>query len=221
MKAVIFDLDGVIADTARFHFVAWQQLATELGIEIDEAFNEQLKGISRTESLARILAHGGKTGHFSQVELDQFAEQKNANYLQLITSLSASDILPGVVGFLDEIADAGLLVALASASRNGPFILDKLGLSDRFDTIVDPALLQAGKPAPDIFLAAAAQLGVTATECVGVEDALAGVAAINAAQMVSIGVGDATELAAADHLFTKTAELSLATVKTVWEAAHQ
>lgn len=113
MKAVIFDLDGVIADTARFHFVAWQQLATELGIEIDEAFNEQLKGISRTESLARILAHGGKTGHFSQVELDQFAEQKNANYLQLITSLSASDILPGVVAFLDEIADAGLLVALS------------------------------------------------------------------------------------------------------------
>lgn len=218
MKAVIFDLDGVIADTARFHFVAWQQLATELGITIDEQFNEQLKGISRTESLARILAHGGKTGHYSQVQLAQFAEHKNDNYLQLISRLAANDILPGIVAFLDEIAAAGLLVALASASRNGPFILNKLGLSERFDTIVDPAQLVAGKPAPDIYLAAAAQLNVAPSDCVGVEDALAGVEAINSAKMVSIAVGDETELAPANHIFTNTEDLKLATIKSVWEA---
>ncbi|EUJ39202.1 beta-phosphoglucomutase [Brochothrix campestris] len=220
MKAVIFDLDGVIADTARFHFVAWQQLATELGITIDGQFNEQLKGISRTESLARILAHGGKTGLYSQVQLDQFAERKNDNYLQLISRLDANDILPGIVAFLDEIAAAGLSVALASASRNGPFILSKLGLSERFDTIVDPAQLAAGKPAPDIYLTAAAQLNVAPSDCVGVEDALAGVEAINAAKMVSIAVGDETELAPANHIFASTAGLKLATVKSVWEAAQ-
>ncbi|EUJ37972.1 Beta-phosphoglucomutase (beta-D-Glucose 1,6-phosphomutase) [Brochothrix thermosphacta DSM 20171 = FSL F6-1036] len=146
--------------------------------------------------------------------------KKNEVYLELISSLSEKDILPGITAFLDELATAEIRIALASASRNGPFILDKLGLSDRFETIVDPADLKAGKPAPDIYLAAAAQLGLKAGDCVGVEDALAGVQAINAANMVSIAVGDAQELAEADHIFSSTALLDLETIQGVWEAAH-
>lgn len=220
MKAVIFDLDGVIADTARFHFIAWQQLAADLGIVIDEAFNEELKGISRSESLERILIHGNQSDRYSEGELAVFANKKNEVYLELISSLSEKDILPGITAFLDELATAEIRIALASASRNGPFILDKLGLSDRFETIVDPSGLKAGKPAPDIYLAAAAQLGLKAGDCVGVEDALAGVQAINAANMVSIAVGDAQELAEADHIFSSTALLDLETIQDVWEAAH-
>jgi beta-phosphoglucomutase len=216
MKAVIFDLDGVITDTASYHFKAWKQLAAGLDIEIDEQFNEELKGISRIESLERILAKGNKLEQFTAEEIEQLASRKNEEYLELINSISSADILPGILPFLQELKSRSVKIALASASKNAPFILEKLGINHYFDTIVDPSSLEKGKPAPDIFLRAAEQLSVPATECAGIEDAPAGVDAINAAAMVSIGIGSSVQLGKADLVLPSTAELNYEIVEQAW-----
>lgn len=142
MKAVIFDLDGVITDTAKYHFQAWKTLASAIGIQIDEIFNEQLKGISRMDSLERILKFGGRSADFSKEEKSSLAERKNEDYRKLITSMTPDDLLPGIQNFLNELKEAGIKIGLASASKNGPFILDALKITPFFDTIVDPAKLK-------------------------------------------------------------------------------
>lgn len=218
MKAVIFDLDGVITDTASYHFKAWKQLAAELGIEIDEQFNEQLKGISRIESLERILSKGNVLEQYSAEEIHRLAEQKNEVYKELINGLSSADILPGILPFLKELKENDIKIALASASKNAPFILEKLEINPFFDTIVDPASLSKGKPDPGIFLKAAEQLSVNDTDCVGIEDAPAGVDAINAASMVSIGIGSPEQLGKAHVVFPSTEQLTNEAVKKAWEA---
>lgn len=217
MKAVIFDLDGVITDTASYHFKAWKQLAASIGIEIDEEFNEQLKGISRLESLERILLKGDKLEHYSPEDVHRLAEQKNEEYKELINGLTSADILPGILPFLKELKENGMKIALASASKNAPFILEKLGIAQYFDTIVDPASLAKGKPAPDIFLKAAAQLSVHPQDCVGIEDAPAGVEAIYSASMVSIGIGSQEQLEKANLVLPSTKELNVEIVKKAWE----
>jgi beta-phosphoglucomutase len=196
--AVIFDLDGVLTDTARFHYLAWKQMASGIGITIDEAFNETLKGIDRMSSLELILQHG-------QVQLpleekQRLAHEKNEHYKELTASMTRKDLLPGALERLDELKDLGVKISLASASKNAPAILEALGISGYFDSVANPALVAQGKPAPDIFLLAAAPLGVRPEDCLGVEDAEAGVTAIKSAGMQALGVGDPKVLAAADRV---------------------
>ena len=174
LKAVLFDLDGVITDTAKFHFLAWRDLGAELGVIVDEAFNEELKGVSRMDSLERILAFGGLADKYSTAEKEAFCTKKNDHYLELIQEMTPADILPGILPLLEELREAGLKAIVTSASKNAPGILELLQVKDYFDGIVDPASVAAGKPAPDIFLAGAALAGVKPAECIGVEDAASG-----------------------------------------------
>jgi len=209
ISAVIFDLDGVITDSAEYHFLAWKALAEELCIEIDREFNEQLKGVDRMTSLERILASAGKADNYSQEEKLVLATRKNEHYKTLIQQITPADILPGVTAFLAELDQAGIPKALASASQNAPFIINRLGLTEQFKTIVDPTTLKANKPDPEIFVRAAELLGVEPSQCVGVEDAEAGIESIQGAGMFAVGVGDAHALRNADLLLAETAQLSL------------
>ena len=216
MKAVLFDLDGVITDTAKFHFLAWRELGAELGIEVDEEFNEELKGVSRVDSLERILAQGGVAGDYSAAEKEALCVKKNAHYLELIKEMTPDDILPGIIPLLEELRAASIKMVVTSASKNGPGILDLLQVRNYFDGIVDPATVAAGKPAPDIFLAGAYLAGVQPADCVGIEDAASGVEAIKAAGIVAVAVGDEQVLAMADCVLPSTADLSLAVLRETW-----
>ncbi|KAF1297825.1 beta-phosphoglucomutase [Enterococcus sp. JM4C] len=208
-KGFIFDLDGVITDTAKYHYVAWKQLADELGISIDLKFNEQLKGISRIDSLERILEYGGKSKQYSTAEKEALAEKKNTEYVQLLQDLTPADLLPGVEAFLQAAAAKNVPCGIASASKNGPFILEKLGIKEQFSVIVDPSLLKKGKPDPEIFLRAAKDLGIEPSEAVGFEDAPAGIVAIKAAGMYAVGVQTEEVLEGADQVVSRLDELSV------------
>jgi len=196
LQAVIFDLDGVITDTAQFHFVAWRALAHSLGLPFDEAFNESLKGVDRLGSLERILAQDGRV--YSAAQKHALAERKNTHYRELLETMSATHLLPGALEALRAVRAAGLKLALGSASRNAATVLQRLGIADSFDHVVDAARVTHGKPHPETFLTAAARLGVLPAACLGVEDAVAGVRAIKAAGMRALGVGDARVLVEAD-----------------------
>ncbi|MGF2116123.1 beta-phosphoglucomutase [Enterococcus casseliflavus] len=208
-KGFVFDLDGVITDTAKYHYIAWKELAAEIGIEIDLKFNEQLKGISRMDSLERILTLGNKNDAYTEVEKEALATKKNTHYVQLLQSLTPDDLLPGVKTFLDEAKAKNIPCAIASASKNAPFILDKLGVMQDFDTIVDPATLKKGKPDPEIFIQAALALGIEPTEAVGFEDAQAGIDGIKAAGMYAVGVYSGEELHGADVIVEKLTDLNI------------
>jgi beta-phosphoglucomutase len=197
-RAFVFDLDGVITDTAHLHFVAWRELAQGLGLSLDAGFNEQLKGVSRSESLERILARG--TQRFSAAEKRQMAERKNAAYLKLLEGMTPADLLPGALEALQASRAAGCRVALASASKNAAMVLDHLGIADAFDHVVDANLIANSKPDPEVFLAAAQALAVEPADCVGIEDAVAGVRAVRAAGMFALGVGDPGVLLEADQV---------------------
>ena len=196
IQAFIFDLDGVIADTAVFHYQAWRKLANRLGFDIDHAFNETLKGVGRMDSLNLVLAHGGIQMSEAQKQIE--AEQKNREYVELISHMTPADLLPGALDTLLAVRAAGLKIALASASKNGPMILEQLQVTELFDTIVNPALLKNGKPNPEIFLTAAQQLHVPPQACIGVEDAISGITAIKGAGMFAVGIGEANVLTQAD-----------------------
>jgi len=197
-KAVIFDLDGVITDTAHYHYLAWKRLAEAEGVHFDEAFNEHLKGIDRMGSLDLILA--GARGEYTPERKLALADAKNRHYQELIATMSAADLLPGAVEALAAVRAAGLLIGLASVSKNAFTVLDRLGIRERFDYVVDAALIANSKPHPEIFLNAAAHLGVAPAQCLGIEDAVAGVAAIKAAGMTALGIGDPTVLTQADRV---------------------
>ena len=217
-KAVLFDLDGVITDTAEYHCQAWKALAEELGIAgVDRTFNEQLKGVSREDSLKKILELGGKAATYDAESFAQLAKQKNENYVQMIQKVGPDDIYPGILDLLKDLRAKNIKIALASASKNGPFLLEAMGLSTYFDAIADPAKVAASKPAPDIFLAAAAGVGVPITLCIGIEDAQAGIAAIKAAGALPIGVGSAEDLGTDIALVSNTNSLSLELLTKVWE----
>ncbi len=208
-KGFVFDLDGVITDTAKYHYIAWKELGAEIGIEIDLKFNEQLKGISRMDSLERILSLGNKNDAYTEIEKEALATKKNTQYVQLLQSLTPEDLLPGVKEFLAQAKEKNIPCAIASASKNAPFILDKLGVMSDFATIVDPATLKKGKPDPEIFVQASLALGIEPTEAVGFEDAQAGIDGIKAAGMYAVGVYSGEALHGADVIVEKLTELNI------------
>lgn len=195
-KAVIFDLDGVIADTAVVHLAAWKQLAEELGVPFTMTTAERLKGVDRMGSL-EIILEGSKKSYTSE-EKTVLADRKNAYYVERIQHFGPQDLLPGARDAVESVRAAGLKTALASASRNAPTLLDRMGIAHLFDYVVDAATIEHSKPDPEIFLAAARGVDIAPALCIGVEDAVAGVAGIKAAGMFAIGIGDPTELAQAD-----------------------
>lgn len=206
-KAFIYDLDGVITDTAEYHFLAWQKIAGEMGIRIDRKFNERLKGIGRMESLELILALEPSLAKLTDAEKDRLAAKKNEYYLEMIETMGPQNVLPGIENLLEENKKHGVKTALGSASKNAQHVLDMLGLTADFDYIVDAAKVVKGKPNPETFTVAADALGVPYDECVGIEDSAAGVEAINGANMFSVGVGDEAHLPNADYLVGDTAKL--------------
>jgi alpha,alpha-trehalose phosphorylase len=196
VDAVIFDLDGVLTNTAELHFRAWSRLAAEIGVPFDRQINERLKGVDRQSSLNIILERAPR--EFSAAEREALAARKNGYFVEMLRDLTPESLLPGALDALQGARERGVRIALASASHNARTIIERLGIADAFDYVVDPATCGRPKPAPDIFLAAAKALGVDPRRCIGVEDAIAGVSAIKQAGMKAIGVGDARLLAEAD-----------------------
>ncbi|MBC1557304.1 beta-phosphoglucomutase [Listeria booriae] len=215
LEGIIFDLDGVITDTAEFHYLAWKKLADKFGIEIDRDFNETLKGVSRTDSLERILAYGGRSADFDAKEKAEMAEWKNDVYKEMIKAIQPSDILPGIESFLKELKEAGIRTAIASASKNAEMILRSLGIRDQFDYVVDAAKITKSKPDPEVFLKALELLGLSADVCIGVEDAASGVNAIKDAKMRAVGIGSLDILGRADLVLASTADLQLEQLRNI------
>ncbi|EGT4252687.1 beta-phosphoglucomutase [Citrobacter amalonaticus] len=214
-QAIVFDLDGVITDTAHLHFLAWRQVADELGIVIDEEFNDSLKGISRGESLLRILRHGGKEGAFSLSEREQISARKNALYVDSLQKLTPESVLPGIRELLATLRTEQIKTGLASVSLNAPAILQALQMTSLFDFCANAALIQRSKPDPEIFLAACSGLHVNPQACIGIEDAQAGIEAINASGMRSVGIG--SSLTGADLLLPTTEFLTWPCLSAFWQ----
>ena len=191
-KAFIFDLDGVIVDTAKYHYLAWKKIATDLGIEFTHEHNELLKGVSRVRSLDIILGLGQVEA--SQEQKDQWLIQKNEDYLSYLVDMDQSEILPGVMPVLEFLKANQQPIALGSASKNARPILEKTGILSYFDAIVDGNDVSNAKPDPEVFLQAAQKLGITNENSIVFEDSVAGIQAANIASMTSIGIGDATIL---------------------------
>lgn len=211
LEAVIFDLDGVLADTAPIHQQAWERLAGDIGIPFDAAIGERLKGVDRATSLDIILERAPRP--FDASEKAALAERKNRYYRERIAQFGPQHLLPGALDALRTVRDAGLRVGLASASRNAPLLLERLGIAGHFDYVVDAGRIARSKPDPEIFLAAAAGLGVAPQACLGVEDAVAGITAIRAAGMASLGVGDAVALHEADTVVADLTGFDLSTLR--------
>lgn len=195
-QACIFDLDGVITDTARYHYLAWRTLAQSLDIDFTEEDNDKLKGVGRMESLDYILAKS--PCEFSDVAREVLAAEKNDQYMALISTITPEAMLPGISDAFDWLKEQGVKIGLASASRNAPQVIESLGIADEFDYVADAGAIPNGKPAPDIFLDVAKALKVTPSNCVGVEDAVAGVTAIKSAGMYAVGIGAPDILTEAD-----------------------
>lgn len=208
--ACIFDLDGVIVDTAKYHYLAWKRLANSLGFDFTEHDNEQLKGVSRIESLKLILRLGDK-----QLDAEEFEAalvRKNAWYLEYIQQIGPEEILPGAAAFLNSARAQGMKVALGSASKNAVLILERIQLLDQFDAIVDGNKVSKAKPDPEVFLKAAEELGVAASDCIVFEDAVAGVLAARHAGMKVVGIGAANVLDQAHFVLPNFAGLSITDV---------
>ncbi|QXP65080.1 beta-phosphoglucomutase [Polaribacter sp. HaHaR_3_91] len=205
-KGFIFDLDGVIVDTAKYHYLAWKKLANELGFEFTKEQNELFKGVSRKRCLEILLEIGKREA--TQKEFDTWMIEKNVDYLKYIENMDASEILPDVPKVLAFLKEQNIPIALGSASKNAQPILEKVGLLHYFDAIVDGNNVTKAKPDPEVFLLAAKQLGVNSADCVVFEDAVAGVEAANAAKMISIGIGDKKILSEAVHNFNDFTEIS-------------
>ena len=206
-RALVFDLDGVLTDTAHVHYRAWKRLADEIGVPFDEVANRRLKGVSRAASLDILLERAPRA--FDADEKAALMERKNGYYREAIASFGPGDLFAGARELLRDARDAGLRIALASASRNAPELLRRLGIANAFDAVVDASRIANQKPDPEIFLAAAQALGVDPGECIGIEDAAAGVAAIKSAGMAAVGIGDPRELRQADAVLPAIADFRL------------
>lgn len=207
IKACIFDLDGVIVDTAVYHYKAWRRLANQLGFDFTEQKNEELKGISRIESLKIILNWGSVSK--SEEEMQELATLKNTWYVEMITKMTPNDILPGAKEFLEVVRAKKYLTALGSASKNSEMILKQIGLMHLFDALVDGNKVTKSKPNPEVFLVGAKELNVNPAECVVFEDAIAGVQAAKAGNMKAVGIGQADVLNDADLVVAGLFEMTI------------
>jgi len=196
-RLAIFDLDGVIVDTAKYHYLAWKELANKLGFEFTHEHNERLKGVSRWRSLEILLEVGGLENKFDESEKDVMATEKNDRYVEYIKKLREDEILPGTRELVTKMRSKGVKTAIGSASKNTPLILERLKIADLFDVVIDGNNTQKAKPDPEVFLLGAKALGIPPAECIVFEDALAGIEAALAAGMTPIGVGDPKNLAGA------------------------
>ncbi len=212
-KAIIFDLDGVIVDTAKFHYLAWRKMANDLGFDISLEQNEKLKGVSRVHSLEQILGWGNKT--VEKAEFERLMSSKNEDYLERIAHMNEEDLLPGVKKVLDYLTKNNIPYALGSASKNARPILKGLKIENRFSAIVDGNDVTKAKPDPEVFLVAAKKLNISPQDCVVFEDSLAGVEAANRAGMISVGIGDKEVLKKADYNFTDFTEIDLEFIKKI------
>ncbi|WHY21063.1 beta-phosphoglucomutase [Paenibacillus sp. G2S3] len=208
IQAVIFDLDGVITDTAEYHYQAWGMIAKELSLPFTREFNENLKGVSRIASLELLLGQAAAPHTYSPEEMEEMANRKNEFYQQLIQQVTPADVLPGISELLAELKDHGVKTGIASASKNAFTVIRLLGMEKDFGVIVDAAKLARNKPDPEVFLTAADALGVDPQFCVGVEDAVAGVEAIKAAGMFAVYISLQESLSIADMNLNNTAELN-------------
>lgn len=208
MHGALFDLDGVIADTATYHFSAWKMICKKyFNKELPDEIEILTKGVSREDSLKVILNYLEE--NISDEIFELLLKEKNDLYVSMLDNITSKEILPGILPLIKELKRRGFKLALASASRNAPFILEKLGIIELFDAIVDPATVAKGKPAPDIFLAAASAIQVPIDMCIGFEDSIAGVQAINSAGAISVGIGNKSELSQADIIFTETSTIDI------------
>jgi len=207
MKAFIFDLDGVIVDTAKYHYLAWKKLANELGFDFSEEQNELLKGVSRVKSLEILLKIGNV--QLSEERKTMLLKEKNEQYLEFIAKMGENEILPGIKNLLSYLNKKKIQFSLGSASKNARLILRILHLYDLFDTIVDGNDVSKAKPNPEVFLKAATRLNKNPQDCIVIEDAVAGIEAANIANMVSVGIGDKKVLHKADYVLASTNELTI------------
>ncbi|MCA9245062.1 MAG: beta-phosphoglucomutase [Phycisphaerales bacterium] len=216
MPAVIFDLDGVITDTAELHYQSWRAIANELGIPFDHQANNALRGLSRPQSLEKLL--GPRSGDFTPAQKHDLLARKNDDYLARVAGMSERDLLPGVEPLLRSLRDARIPMAIGSSSKNATFVLERLGVTSYFEAVVDGLAAPNSKPHPEVFLLAARRLGVPPAGCVVIEDAEAGVAAAKAAKMRVIGVGPAERVGGADVITPTIAALDTQTVLSLFPA---
>jgi beta-phosphoglucomutase len=211
VKACIFDLDGVIVDTAKYHYLAWKKLATMLNINFTEENNERLKGVSRMASLDIILEIGNMV--LDEKMKEEYAAIKNKWYLDYINQMMPDEILPGSLEFISELKNAGIKVALGSASKNTPLILERLGIGKLFDAVADGNVVRNAKPDPEVFITAAKMLGVQPEDCVVFEDAVAGVEAALNAGMCCVGIGSEKILKNAHFIVSGLDKMTLGKLK--------
>ncbi len=207
MKGCIFDLDGVIVDTAKYHYLAWKKIADEFGFVFTEKDNERLKGVSRMASLDILLSIGGV--HLSEGEKLQVADKKNEIYLGYILKMTPDEVLPGVLTFLKTLRDQGIKISLGSASKNAKTILHQVGIENLFDAVADGTNVSKAKPDPEVFLKGAELLNLSPADCVVFEDARAGIEAAHRAGMKCVGIGDSVTLREADTVVGGFLDLSI------------
>ncbi len=205
IEAFIFDLDGVLTDTAEYHFLAWKRLADEEGLPFSREDNEHLRGVSRRASLDLIL----KGQKVPEKKIEEMMERKNGYYRSYLETVSEKDLLPGTVDLLDRLKKKRFRLALASASKNAQTVIDKLGIGEYFEVVADGNSVEKTKPAPDLFLYAAEQLKLKPQVCLVVEDAEAGITAARAAGMHTIGIGPKERVGAADYVYHSVAAIKL------------
>lgn len=208
IEAFIFDMDGVLTETSKQHFLAWRRLAQELGCDLPQSVMDEVRGISRRDSLNVVLESCGIASQFDEAEKMALANQKNAYYLESIDAFSEADLSVGALDLLSELKRRGFLIGLASASKNAPQLLKAMAIEHFFDAVVDPKAINEGKPAPDIFIKAAELLHVNPENCIGIEDAYAGIESIKAAGMTAYGIGCKEVLTNCDHVFHNLNELN-------------
>lgn len=215
-KACIFDLDGVIVDTVPAHFVAWKSIAEELGVPFNEDDNEHLKGVSRVDSMKKILSMGNLTK--TEQEILDLTQRKNDIYVEIISKMTPADILPGVTDFIQLLKDNGVKIAIGSSSKNTPIILKCVGLENEFGAIVDGNDVTHSKPDPEVFLKGADRLNVSPADCVVFEDAISGVEAAKRGGMKCIGIGEPEVLKEADLVIPDMTQMTLETFNAI---AHE
>ena len=212
IKAFVFDLDGVLTDTAEYHYLAWKRMAEEEGISFNRQDNEQLRGVSRRASLELVL----KGRALPEEIIQELMDRKNGYYRDYIKTITEKDLLPGAEELLTSLKAGGYKLALASASKNAPMVVERLGIEPYFAVIAHGGSVEKTKPAPDLFLYTAEKLGLKARYCVVVEDAAAGIEAAKAAGMATIGIGPPERVGAADFCFPSVAEIKPGEILPAW-----